>query len=138
MADDKTRTLLKILVGAAWIDGEIQREERNYLRNKAQEVGLAEDPELKPLLYELVPVQPQQCYQWVETYLGDRPSSAACQDLIEAISGLIYSDGVVDTEEAKLLTRIQALDPGSHGDDLSPKAILKSIQQLYRHWLDRQ
>lgn len=46
--------LVKILIGAAWIDGRIQPEERQYLRKIAQEKGVANEPEIQPLLHELV------------------------------------------------------------------------------------
>ena len=45
------KNLVKILIGAAWIDGKIQPEERQYLREIAQAKGLASDPEIKPWLY---------------------------------------------------------------------------------------
>ena len=46
----KQKLLMKILVGAAWIDGMIQTEEREYLRHKAIANGLADDKEIKSLL----------------------------------------------------------------------------------------
>lgn len=136
-AETQTKTLLKILIGAAWLDGIIQPEERQYLRHLAQEQGLEEDPELKPYLYELVQVKPEQCNRWIEEYLGSRPSSERCSDLLEAISGLIYSDGTVEIEEAKLLNRLQTLEATCEVEQLSPSAILSSIQTLYRTWIDR-
>jgi uncharacterized tellurite resistance protein B-like protein len=134
--ETRTKTLLKILIGAAWIDGTIQVEERQYLRKLAQEQGLADDPELKPYLYELVQVKPGQCYQWIEEYLG-RPDAKRCSDLLEAISGLIYSDGTVEVEEAKLLNRIQAIEATCSLGNPSARAVLASIQSLYRNWLEQ-
>ena len=67
---DKNKALFKILVGAAWIDGSIQTEERDYLRRKANEQGLADDPEIRPLLFELVQIQRDLCYRWIETIWG--------------------------------------------------------------------
>ena len=126
-------------MGAAWIDGTIQVEERDYLRRKAHEQGLVDDPEIRPLLFELVQIQRDVCYRWIEEYLGDNPSSESCQDLIEALSGLIYSDGNVDTEEAKLLSRIQSLDPNAASADTSKgNTLLKAVQKLYREWMSHQ
>lgn len=136
---EKNKALFKILVGAAWIDGTIQAEEREYLRRKANEQGLADDPEIRPLLFELVQIQRDLCYRWIEEYLGENPSSDRCQDLIEALSGLIYSDGNVDTEEARLLSRIQSLDPSTTSADSNRKnSLLQSVQKLYRDWLKLQ
>ena len=132
------KQLLKILIGAAWIDGKIQPEERQYFHKVAKENGIAEDPEIQPLLSELVAVQPTDCYNWVREYLGDRPSLEDYQQLIEAISALIYSDGDVATEEAKLLTRLQLLDPASSSQKSNHNAVLKSIQKLYQRWIDQQ
>lgn len=138
VANSNVKQLVKILIGAAWIDGKIQPEERDYLQRVAKETGVADDPEIQPLLYELRAVPPDECYDWVNDYLGDRPNSEDYQHLIEAISALIYSDGDVATEEAKLLTRLQLLDPASSSPKSGTNNILKAIQKLYRRWVDQQ
>jgi uncharacterized membrane protein YebE (DUF533 family) len=138
ITDANVKNLVKILIGAAWIDGRIQPEERQYLREIAQAKGLATDPEIKPWLYELVPVQPNECYTWVKEYLGDRPSSEDCENLIEAISGLIYSDGEVAIEEARLLTKLQELTQMNESNQSAHTALLKKIQKLYRRWVEVQ
>lgn len=132
------KNLVKILIGAAWIDGKIQPEERQYLREIAQAKGLASDPEIKPWLYELVPVQPEECYRWVQEYLGDRPSLEDCENLIEAISGLIYSDGDVAIEEARLLTELQDIAKLNGSTQPPHTVLLKQIQKLYRRWVEVQ
>ncbi len=132
------KNLVKILIGAAWIDGRIQPEERQYLREIAQAKGLANDPEIKPWLYELVPVKPNQCYEWVKDYLGDRPSLEDYENLIEAISGLIYSDGEVAIEEARLLTTLEELSKSHESIQPGHLTLLKQIQKLYRRWVDVQ
>lgn len=134
----QTKTLFKILVGAAWIDGRIQPEERQYLQRIAKEQGLTDDPEIRPLLYELVTVKPEECYGWVREYLGDHPSSQDCQQLIEATSALVYSDGEMAVEEAKLLSRIQNLDPSSSSPPAAHETVLKAIRKLYQRWLGSQ
>jgi hypothetical protein len=138
VSNSHVKNLVKILIGAAWIDGRIQPEERQYLREIAHAKGLATDPEIKPWLYELVPVKPNQCYEWVKEYLGDRPSLEECETLIEAISGLIYSDGEVAIEEAKLLTTLEELSKSHDSTQPIYTALLKQIQKLYRRWVDVQ
>lgn len=138
VANSSVKQLVKILIGAAWIDGKIQPEERQYLQKVAKETGLADDPEIQPLLYELRAVSMEECYGWVQEYLGDRSSSEDYQRLIDAISALIYSDGDVATEEAKLLTRLQLLDPANASLKSGHNSVLKAIQKLYRHWIDKQ
>ena len=131
------KSLVKILIGAAWIDGRIQPEEREYLHQIANEKNLAADPEIQPLLNEFRTVQPTECYEWVKEYLGDRPTTEDCQKLLEAISGLIYRDGDVATEEAKLLNKLQSLDPASGTPQPAYNGVLKQIQKIYRGWVDQ-
>lgn len=138
VTNSSVKQLVKILIGAAWIDGKIQPEERDYLQRVAKEKGVADDPEIQPLLYELRAVLPDECYTWVKEYLGDRPDPEDYQRLIEALSALIYSDGEVATEEARLLTRLQLLDPAMALSKSSNNNILKAIQKLYRRWIDQQ
>ncbi len=138
VTNSSIKQLVKILIGAAWIDGKIQPEEREYLHRVAKETGVADDPEIQPLLYELRAVLPDEFYGWVKEYLGDRPNSDDYQRLIESISALIYSDGDVATEEAKLLTRLQLLDPASASSKSGDNNVLKAIQKLYRRWVDQQ
>ncbi|AOX04290.1 Tellurite resistance protein TerB [Moorena producens PAL-8-15-08-1] len=138
VTNSSVKQLLKILIGAAWIDGKVQAEEREYLYKVAQQYGVADDPEIKPLLYELKAVSADECYSWVEQYLGDRPSPEDYQRLIEALSALIYSDGLVDTEEAKLLNRLQLLDPSNPSQQSSSQKVLKAIQKIYRRWINKQ
>ena len=138
----KTRTMkqiMKISIAAAWLDGIIQPEERLYLRRIAEDFQLANDPEIKPLLSELKPIQPSQCYQWLEEYLGQYPCQADYQQLLEKISGLVYSDGYVDTREAKLIEAIQNCDPNSPDCRNSVlDRVLRKIQQIYRAAIEQQ
>ncbi|MBV8884116.1 MAG: TerB family tellurite resistance protein [Chroococcidiopsidaceae cyanobacterium CP_BM_RX_35] len=133
---DTVKKLVKILIGSAWLDGRIQPEERRYLYQIALKGGVATDPEIRPLLNEFKAVPPTQCYEWVRDHLGDHPSLEDHHELIETISGLIYSDGEVAIEEAKLLTRLQS----AYQEDESPQpgysALLKEVQKLYRRWVD--
>lgn len=138
VANSSVKQLVKILIGAAWIDGKIQPEEREYLLKVAKEAGLADDPEIQPLLYELKTVLPDECYSWMKEYLGDRPSAEDYQRLIDAISALFYSDGDVAIEEARLLTRLQLLDPSTTASKPGTNSVLKAIQKLYRGWIDKQ
>lgn len=129
---DKTKQLMKIVIGAAWIDGMIQEEEREYLQKMVQEKGLNDDQEIKNLLSETKSVSPQQCYTWLEEYLGQNHHKKDYQNLLEAISGLVYSDGNIAVQEAKLLNQIENFDP----DNQTPKSIftylLGSVKKIYR------
>jgi uncharacterized membrane protein YebE (DUF533 family) len=130
--NSNVKNVVKILIGAAWLDGKIEPEERQYLRKIAEDKGVADDEEIKPWLYELVPVKPNDCYQWVKDYLGDNPSDENYQNLIQAISGLIYSDGDVAIEEARMLNKLEQLSQQKDSSPTAVNKILKQIQKLYR------
>jgi len=138
MKNDSVKNLVKILIGTAWLDGKIQPDEQKYLNQVAVEKGVAADPEIQFLLNSSEVVQPAECYEWVKQYFGDHPSTEDWQQLTEAISGLIYSDGDVATEEAKLLTQIDLLNPSDGSAQPGYSAVLKPIQKLYRRWVDHQ
>lgn len=129
---DKNKQLFKILCSAAWIDGEIQTEERQYLHKMAEQNNLAEDPEIRALLSEAVQSKPDDCYRLVEEYVGDQATEAEYQELVDAVSKLVYSDSVIDTEEAKLLHRIQSLESEVKHVKSPFQRALKSIQKLYK------
>ena len=101
----KTQKLLKILIGAAWIDGVIEPEERRYLHCVATELDLEDDPEIRALLSEIKQVTAPECYQWIDEYTTDNSNIRDYQDLLEKISGLIYSDGYVDVRETQLIEK---------------------------------
>lgn len=130
---NKQKQLLKILIGAAWIDGMIQAEERQFLHKMAEKYQLTEDIEIQPLLSGLKPIQVSECYQYLETYLGDNPNEEDYQDLLENLSGLIYSDGEVQTQEAKLLTKLQDLDPALTATKPPLDQILGKIRHIYQN-----
>ncbi len=128
---DDTKTLVKILIGVAWLDGKVQPEERSYLQRVAKEKEVDHDREIQPILYELRSIKPEECYRWVQDYLGEPPTSERCHQLIDAVSELIYTDGTIDTEEAKLLARLQMLE-SEPAPNLQTK-VISAIRKLYQH-----
>ncbi len=134
----KTKQLMKILFGAAWIDGIIQPEEREYLRRMASDKEIVDEPEIQSLLSEIKPVSATECYQWLEEYLGENHTQEDYQQLLEAISAVLYSDGDVDIQEAKLLSHLQELDPENNPPSSIFEQLLKSIQKLYRRAVDQK
>lgn len=130
-ATHSPKLLLKIVTGTAWIDGKVQIEEQDYLKRIATKHNLNNDPELKPLINGLKPVSQEQCYQWVEEYLGRNPSQAAQDQLLEAVSGLIYSDGTVDGAEAQLLNEINDLKQADDPIQSFRQKIIQKLQKVY-------
>jgi uncharacterized tellurite resistance protein B-like protein len=129
---DKNKQIFKILFAAAWIDGVIQKEEREYLQTLAKEQNLSEDGEIKLILSEAKPITPEECHNWLEDYLGNNPSVDDHQNLLEAISAIIYKDGDVQTQEAQLLSELQSLEPTLETRNSAFDKILRTIQKLYR------
>jgi uncharacterized tellurite resistance protein B-like protein len=133
--ESQERLLVKILIGVAWLDGEIQPEERAYLAKVAQTHHL-EDPAIAALLS--TPISQQECEEWIETYLAQSLSSDKSADsherLLEAIGGMIYSDGDVAMAEAKVLMDLQPSEPSTSRDSIP---FISKLCQLYHHWVKK-
>jgi hypothetical protein len=127
-----SRDLFQILVAAAWIDGSVQPQERSYLEKIALERGLAEDAKIKFLLSTQASIPAQQCYQWLQDYLGSRPSSEDYHNLMSDLSALLYSDNDITVEEANLLTQIQELNPDNLTSNSALDKFLHGIKKMYR------
>ncbi|MBD6617418.1 hypothetical protein FNW02_16675 [Komarekiella sp. 'clone 1'] len=97
------KEFLKILIGIAWIDGVLEPEEKEFLQGVAQQKGLTEDPEIKTLLSNNQPVKPEECYSWLQAYLGNYPDEKDFQELYEALNSLMYTEGVLDAKEKELI-----------------------------------
>ncbi|BDI20133.1 hypothetical protein ANSO36C_59350 [Nostoc cf. commune SO-36] len=93
------KEFLKILIGIAWIDGVLEPEEKEFLQRVAQQKGLAEEPEIKSLLSNNQPVKPEECYGWLQAYLGNYPDEKDFQELYEALNSLMYTEGVLDAKK---------------------------------------
>jgi uncharacterized tellurite resistance protein B-like protein len=133
------RQLFKILIGVAWIDGQVSAAEQRHLQVVAAQLGLTDDPEINNLLTNVaqVPVAPADCYQWIEDFLGVQPSVDHYQELIDALSGLVYSDDDVATAEAQLLMTLQDVDPQQpHPPRSAPQKLLSRFRSAYRRWVD--
>lgn len=129
------RNLLEILVAVAWIDGEIQPEEREFIEKIAVQIGSA--AEVEDLLNNDRGSSPQQCYQLLEQYLGNSPEPDDYNNLLSAVSSLIYSDNDIATEEANLLTTMQNIDPQNYQKRSTLDKVIGKIQKLYKAGLGK-
>ncbi len=127
-----SKELFEILVAVAWLDGEIQPEEQAYLNKLAADRAWSKDVTVQQLLSNQQSVSSTQCYELLRNYLGANPSLADYQDLFTKISSLIYSDENIATEEARLLTQLQELDPQNLTSNSVFDKVLAKIQQLYK------
>ena len=106
------KQLLKLLIGIAWIDGELEPGEQEFLQKMANEKGLADDAEIKSLLLQDSPIPPEECYSWLQTYLNTEDKDF--QELYEAINSLMYSDGELDSQEKELLRELSTTEQGNN------------------------
>ena len=131
------RNLLEILVAVAWIDGEIQPEERKFIENVAVE-KIGSSAEVEDLLSNHQDSSLQRCYQLLEQYLGNSPEPEDYNNLLSAVSSLIYSDNDIATEEANLLTTIQNIDPQNYRERSTLDKVIGKIQKLYTAGLGKK
>lgn len=134
----REQQLVKILVGAAWLDGKLQPEEQAYLQRIAAQKGLQDDTELQQWINGMKAVSPQDCFQWVSDYLGQSPAPEHCQELLEEISGLIYSDSEIDNKEAELLMQLQQMDEKNSSGPAIYETAIGAVQKLYRKLVKKQ
>lgn len=138
MAKPTIRTneqLFKILVAAAWIDGDFQAEEKAYLNRVAKEKGLLKNKEIQSLLIDTQPISNEKCYQWLDEYLGNKPTAEVYHNLLSEIAGLVYVDGDIAEQEAQLLTLLQDSDPSNKNLSSVFSPVLRTIRKLYRKGL---
>jgi hypothetical protein len=133
-SQSQNRLLIKILIGVAWLDAQIQPEERRFLARVFQAHQLDGDAELQAMLDGKITVTQPECESWIREYLGDR-SIYDDDRLIEAISAIVYMDGDIANLEAKLLTDIQSA-PTTTTPPTADSSISK-IRQLYRNWVKK-
>lgn len=129
---ENNQNLLEILVAIAWIDGEIQPEEREFLEKIAVQQDLKSATELQELLDKYRNSSSDRCYQLLKQYLGSNPQPADYDNLLSAVSKLIYSDDDIATEEASLLTKIQDLNPQNLKSNSTFDRVIGKIQKLYQ------
>ncbi|MBE9043886.1 TerB family tellurite resistance protein [Pleurocapsales cyanobacterium LEGE 10410] len=135
---ENNQDLFEILVAVAWLDGEVQLEEREFLEKIAAQQNLKSAAEVQDLLANHRTTSSAECYQLLEKYLGSNPNLADYQNLLSAVSSLIYSDNDIATEEASLLTQIQNLNPDNLKDHSAFDNLIGKIQKLYRAGLNKK
>jgi uncharacterized tellurite resistance protein B-like protein len=135
---NSAQQLLKILIGAAWLDGQVQEAEREHLMSIAQEQGLSNDPEISALMNNLgqTAIPAAQCYQWVQDYLKSQPNDADYEQLFEALGGIIYSDNDVAIDEAYLLNSLSpknTVEPVVNRLSIA-RSLLSRLDDAYQKW----
>ena len=135
---NNNQNLLQILVAIAWIDGEIQSPEKEFLSKIALEQNICSPTELEKMLEQNQDSSSEKCYQLLTEYLGDNPNAEDYNHLLSAVSSLIYSDNDIATQEASILNKIQNLDPQNSPRNSVLDKVIGKIQKLYQAGLSTQ
>jgi uncharacterized tellurite resistance protein B-like protein len=116
------KLLMKIAIAAAWVDGTLQPEEREYLQKLCDRYQLGANEEIQSLLSRDTPIPIEECDHWLTAFQQESSMDETGDEygqLLEAVGGLIYSDGEVDPAEAAFLDRLSdtetsTTNPPSH------------------------
>jgi uncharacterized tellurite resistance protein B-like protein len=135
---NSAQQLLKILIGVAWLDGQVQEAEREHLMGIAKNQGLSNDPEISALMNSLgqTAIPAAQCYQWVQDYLKSQPNDADYEQLLEALGGIIYSDNDVAIDEAYLLNSLpqKSTEQPVVTRLSTARSLLSRLDDAYQKW----
>ncbi|MGF1486439.1 MAG: TerB family tellurite resistance protein [Prochloraceae cyanobacterium] len=97
---EQQKLLLKIVIGAAWIDRHLAPEEIEYLEKLLAQYHLHLNSELQKLLKQ--PITPQQTENWIVEYLEDTTQEERMR-LLSAIANMCMADEKVSEIEHQLL-----------------------------------
>jgi len=99
-SEQHNKLLLKIVIGAAWIDSHLAPGEIEYLQKLLEQYHLHLDDELQALLDR--PIVPQKTENWIVEYLQDSTDKERMR-LLSAIANMVMADDKVSDIEHELL-----------------------------------
>jgi hypothetical protein len=99
---DKARQkqLMQIVIGSAWVDGQIEPRESAYLTKLLEHYRLTQDQELQRSLTNAVPMQ--QTEKWMREYLFGTTEADRQRALVAIAKLVMIDDDVTDTEHQLL------------------------------------
>lgn len=133
------KLLMQLVIGAAWVDGELDAPERKYLQTLLERQKLDHDPELLALLEN--PIAHSQLEAWLVTFLQGTSTPTRLAALA-TIANLLMADGVVNRSEHSLIDEIHALMaqiPARRDEEEYRQAapgLLEGLRGLVRRALD--
>ena len=98
--ENRHRLILKILIGAAWADRQLEPQEVEYIKTILQRYQLTDDVELLELLG--TPIPPEQTDLWILTYLQDSTEEERMK-LLAQMGEVLIADNIVSDLEHELL-----------------------------------
>lgn len=132
-ASDRKLLLLKVVIGSAWVDGQLEPEELDYLKNLLERHHLADDYELQAMLKHPIPIDATE--SWIVDYLA-RANEEQRDQLLMMVITVITADGVIDATEHSFLLEYQGLMSRIPArPDTAPdlaKALRQMVQQAAR------
>ncbi len=126
--DDKKVAFIKVLVAAAWADGELNPQEIRTLTEYLRRLGIspAEYAELKPLLDG--PLRPAEAHLLLEQqleWLSSRPEQGA---VLAAVEDLLLADDKLSEAEGDFLSRLRELMK----NPATPQLFVSQLRGLWR------
>lgn len=109
MVDSRRLDFLRVLIAAAWADGELTVDELNNLKVYFRELGLANDELIGIELYLKDPIDAGEAETIIDDFLA-RASGKERETLIAAVRDLVLVDGELGEGERRFLAMLEAAD----------------------------
>ncbi len=134
----KALALLRVVIAAAWADGEVQPQEWLSLQKLRRAVQSHPDThaEIESLLS--APISPRQYRQYVQSFVDLHPSAQDRRALYGWVKQIIYADNEISLEEAYILDQLGALNQtssGSHPPEDQIATLLQDFKILLCRWI---
>jgi len=126
MADDKLLDFLRVLIAAAWADGEITYHELNNLKAYFRELDLDEEQmtALEPYLADSI--GPDEARTIVDDFLA-RARRSERETLVAAVRDLVLSDGALEGGEKAFLDMVDS----ARGETTTAGVFVNQLKRLW-------
>ena len=125
------KLLVKIVIGAAWVDRHLEAEEIEYFQQLLEQYHLHIDDELQKLLEFPVPLT--QTELWIVRYLKNSTNTER-EALLKAIVNMLMADLCVSEIERELLDEYSeymlAIPPHTEVKPTKIETVIRFIQKL--------
>ncbi len=125
------KLLVKIVIGAAWVDRHLEAEEIEYFQQLLEQYHLHIDDELQQLLKFTVPLK--QTELWIVRYLKNSTNTER-DALLKAIVNMLMADLCVSEIERELLDEYSeymlAIPPHTEVKPTKIETVIRFIQKL--------
>ena len=125
--------LAKVIIAAAWVDGNISVEEKNSLKDLLFQIeGMTASDWAQLEIYMDSPVGEDERERLIADLHAQTRTNQDKELVMQSLDNLIHADGVVsDEEEAAIVEITEGINSGSTG-------VFRSLNSLMRNPIDRQ